>query len=177
MNRWHPSCSDSGMQVTFRRAGHPLPHEDRHMLAVTDIAPQRADRFAATLRTFREHARAIASGQAEGDAFTWFLACEYQWEMEQAGQWLVHSPASRLSDGDKATLGHFMASMPEVRKAILAGRQQATAQAEPSQSPGWVDWLTIAALPTWNSFTVRTAILLSQLGDAPGNDAQFAPCR
>lgn len=147
------------------------------MLAITEIPAHGADRFASTLRTFREHARAIASGQAEGDAFTWFLACEYQWEMEQAGQWLVDSPASRLSEGDKTTLSHFMASMPEVREAILAGRQLATEQAEPTLSPGWVDWLTIAALPNWNSFTVRTAILLSQLGDAPRNDAQFAACR
>ena len=35
----------------------------------------------------------------------------------------------------------------------------------------------IAALPRWNDFTVRTAILLSQLGTPARNDDRFAACR
>lgn len=146
------------------------------MLAITKTPDNEVDRFAATLRTFHEHARAIASGKAEGDTFTWFLAAEYQWELESACQWLVDAPGSRLSESEKATLAHFLAGMPEVREAIVAGRQAAQRD-QPPQSPEWADWLTIAALPSWNSFTVRTAILLSRLGDAARNDGDFQPHR
>lgn len=132
-----------------------------------------ADQFTATLRTFQEHARAIASGKAEGDMFTWFLASEYEWEMEMACQWLVESPASRLSARDKATLDHFLQSMPAVREAILLGRQAASRKPQRASAPEWNDWLEIAALPSWNHFTVRTAILLSQLGNPAQNDKNF----
>jgi hypothetical protein len=142
------------------------------MLAIPETSRGGADRFDVSLRSFREHARAIASGKAEGDAFSWFLACEYQFELEMACQWLVEAPASRLLDTEKATLRHFLASMPEVREAIAAGRQAAH-RAAPAQSPEWADWLTIAALPSWNNFTVRTAIVLSQLGESARNDANF----
>ncbi|HVC18207.1 MAG TPA: hypothetical protein VNE18_12990 [Rhodanobacter sp.] len=144
------------------------------MPAMTDIPCDIAqDRFASTLRAFHEHASAIASGNAEGDAFSWFLAAEYQWEMEMACEWLVESPASRLSDVDKATLRHFLGSMPEVRQAIVAGRQEASDRTSQAASPEWADWLAIAALPRWNDFTVRTAILLSQLGTPARNDDRF----
>ena len=149
------------------------------MLATTETSRDAADRFTSTLRSFREHARAIASGQAEGDAFSWFLACEYQFELEMACQWLVEAPASRLLETEKSTLRHFLAGMPEVREAIAAGRQAAH-RATPAQAPEWADWLTIDALPSWNSFTVRTAIVLSQLGESARNDANFfggADCR
>ncbi|HUW52598.1 MAG TPA: hypothetical protein VMV99_04145 [Rhodanobacter sp.] len=148
------------------------------MLAMTEMPCREAeDRFASTLRTFHEHARAIASGNAEGDAFSWFLAAEYQWEMEMACEWLVESPASRLSEDDKATLRHFLGGMPEVRQAIIAGRQDAADRTGQAASPEWADWLAIAALPCWNDFTVRTAILLSQLGTPARNDDRFAACR
>ncbi len=147
------------------------------MLAMTDDSRSVTDRFAATLRTFREHAQAIASGQAEGDRFTWFLASEYQWEMEMAGNWLVQSPDSRLSADERETMRHFLASMPGVRQAIITGRRAAADQNGHSPSPEWSDWLVISALPSWNNFTVRTAILLSQLGDPAQNDTEFDPAR
>ncbi len=143
------------------------------MQAMTATPHSATDRFASTLGSFREHAQAIASGRAEGDAFTWFLAAEYQWELETACEWLVESPASRLPEADKAALRHFLASMPEVREAIVAGRRAATDAGDASASPEWADWLAIAALPSWNSFTVRTAIVLSQLGQGARNDADF----
>ncbi|TAL85044.1 MAG: hypothetical protein EPN74_09590 [Rhodanobacter sp.] len=147
------------------------------MLAKTEIIQESAkpvvDKFASTLRTFQEHARAIASGKAEGDTFSWFLASEYEWEMEMACQWLVESPASRLSEQDKVTLRHFLGSMPAVREAIISGRQAASNRPPCSASPEWSDWLEIAALPSWNHFTVRTAILLSQLGNPAQNDKCF----
>lgn len=143
------------------------------MQAMTEIPNKAADRFASTLRTFHEHAGAIASGRAEGDAFTWFLASEYEWELEMACTWLVESPESRLPDAEKATLRHFLGIMPEVRDAIVAGRKQASDRARQSTAPEWADWLEIAALPSWNNFTVRTAILLSQLGSPAWNDTHF----
>ncbi|MDE3073564.1 MAG: hypothetical protein KGJ63_12645 [Pseudomonadota bacterium] len=145
------------------------------MLAMTEIPCAEAeDRFVSTLRTFLQHAGAIASGKAEGDAFSWFLAAEYQWEMETACAWLVESPASRLSDADKATLRHFLGNMPEIRQAIVAGRREAADRNGRGAAPEWADWLAIAALPRWNDFTVRTAILLSQLGTPARNDDRFA---
>jgi hypothetical protein len=63
--------------------------------------------------------------------------------------------------------------MPEVRDAIVAGGQTASDRVRHSASPEWADWLEIAALPSWNNFTVRTAILLSQLGSTAQNDTHF----
>lgn len=143
------------------------------MQAMTASSHPATDRFSSTLDSFREHAQAIASGRAEGDAFTWFLAAEYQWELETACEWLVESPASQLPEADKVALRHFLASMPEVREAILTGRRAAADANDGSASPEWTDWLAIAALPSWNSFTVRTAIVLSQLGQGARNDTDF----
>ncbi len=150
-----------------------VPRERLPMLAMTEIPCTAADPFASTLRTFREHARAIAGSRAEGDAFSWFLASEYQWEMEMACEWLASSQASRLSKGEKETMQHFLASMPAIREAICAGRRAAAESTDRSTSPEWSDWLEIASLPSWSDFTVRTAILLSQLGDPARNDSDF----
>jgi len=161
-----------------QRAASPVMwrylREDMAMSAITKIPTSAADQFVSTLRTFHEHARAIACGRAEGDAFTWFLASEYQWEMEMAAQWLISSPASQLSDAEKVTLRHFLGHMPEIRKALILGRQVASQQPHAPDSPAWIDWLEIAALPGWSDFTVRTAILLSQLGNPAQNDSHFA---
>ncbi len=144
------------------------------MQAITEIHRNRnTDLFAAKLRTFLEHAQAVASGQAEGDAFNWFLASEYQWEMEVAGAWLVDSADSRLNATEKATLRHFLQGMPEVREAISAGRQLSLNRNKALGSPEWADWLEIASLPSWNHLTIRTAILLSQLGTPARNDEHF----
>lgn len=149
------------------------------MLAITDDSGAATDRFTTTLRTFKEHAQAVASGQAEGDYFSWFLAAEYQWEMETACTWLVQSPASRLSNDERETMRQFLASMPAVRQAIIAGRRAVACQElQLAQEDGdceWTDWLAISALPSWNKFTVRTAILLSQLGHPAQNDTEFTP--
>lgn len=151
------------------------------MLAITDNSGTgtATDRFATTLRTFKEHAQSIASGKAEGDYFTWFLAAEYQWEMEMACTWLVQSPASRLTNDERETMRHFLASMPDVRQAIITGRRAVASHAQQlARYTGdceWADWLAISALPSWNKFTVRTAILLSQLGDPAQNDTEFMP--
>jgi hypothetical protein len=147
--------------------------EDAHMLAMTGDYQATSDQHGATVRNFLEHARAIAAGEAEGDVFTWFLASEYQWEMEMACTWLVESPASRLSHGEKETLRHFLKCMPEIREAIMTGRQAAARRADRSLLPEWTDWLELAALPSWNDFTVRTAILLSQLGEPARNDSNY----
>ena len=143
------------------------------MLAKTGDSRAASDQHGETVRNFLEHARAIAAGEAEGDVFTWFLASEYQWEMEMACTWLVESPASRLSPVEKETLGHFLKCMPEIRQAIVAGRKAAAQRADRSLSPEWTDWLELAALPSWNDFTVRTAILLSQLGEPARNDSNY----
>lgn len=147
------------------------------MLAMSGDSFAGSDPHGATVRKFLEHARAVAAGEAEGDVFTWFLASEYQWEMESACTWLVESPASRLSHGEKETLRHFLKSMPEIRQAILDGRKAAARRADRSLSPEWTDWLELAALPSWNDFTVRTAILLSQLGEPARNDKEYGPRR
>lgn len=143
------------------------------MLAMTGSSLSASDEHGATVRNFLEHARAIAAGEAEGDVFTWFLATEYQWEMESACNWLVESPASRLSSGEKETLRHFLQCMPEIRAAIAAGRKAATKRADRSLQPEWTDWLELASLPSWHDFTVRTAILLSQLGEPARNDCHY----
>ncbi|HWU77249.1 MAG TPA: hypothetical protein VN043_12165 [Rhodanobacter sp.] len=149
------------------------------MLAIIDDSGAAADLFATTLRSFKEHAQAIASGKAEGDHFTWFLAAEYQWQMEMACTWLVQSPASRLSSDERETMRHFLASMPDVRQAIITGRRAVAGQerllVQEDGDCEWADWLAISALPSWNKFTVRTAILLSQLGDPAQNDTEFTP--
>jgi len=143
------------------------------MLATTGDSVGTSDRHGETVRRFLEHARAVAAGEAEGDVFTWFLASEYQWEMEAACTWLVESPASRLAAGEKETLRHFLSCMPTIREAILSGRKAAAHRADRSPAPEWTDWLELAALPSWNDFTVRTAILLSQLGEPARNDANY----
>ncbi|MGB3462428.1 hypothetical protein [Rhodanobacter lindaniclasticus] len=143
------------------------------MLAITGDSAGTSDRHDQTVRRFMEHARAVAAGEAEGDVFTWFLASEYQWEMEAAGTWLVESPASRLSATEKDTMRHFMSCMPAIRDAIIDGRKAAAHRADRSLSPEWTDWLELAALPSWNDFTIRTAILLSQLGEPARNDPHY----
>jgi len=143
------------------------------MLATTTDSADTSDRHDQTVRRFMEHARAVAAGEAEGDVFTWFLAGEYQWEMEAAGTWLVESPASRLSVTEKDTMRHFMSCMPAIRDAILDGRKAAARRNDSSLAPESTDWLELAALPTWNDFTIRTAILLSQLGEPARNDPHY----
>lgn len=143
------------------------------MLATTTDSADTSDRHDQTVRRFMEHARAVAAGEAEGDVFTWFLAGEYQWEMEAAGTWLVESPASRLSATEKETMRHFMSCMPAIRDAILDGRKAAARRNDSSLAPEWTDWLELAALPSWNDFTIRTAILLSQLGEPARNDPHY----
>jgi len=145
------------------------------MLATTTDSADTSDRHDQTVRRFMEHARAVAAGEAEGDVFTWFLAGEYQWEMEAAGTWLVESPASRLSATEKDTMRHFMSCMPAIRDAILDGRKAAAQRNDRSLAPEWTDWLELAALPSWNDFTIRTAILLSQLGEPARNDPHYGP--
>ena len=44
-------------------------------------------------------------------------------------------------------------------------------------NPRHAFWLELAALPSWNDFTVRTAILLSQLGEPARNDQNYGPRR
>lgn len=143
------------------------------MLATTTDSADTSDRHDQTVRRFMEHARAVAAGEAEGDVFTWFLAGEYQWEMEAAGTWLVESPESRLSVTEKDTMRHFMSCMPAIRDAILDGRKAAARRNDSSLAPEWTDWLELAALPSWNDFTIRTAILLSQLGEPARNDPHY----
>lgn len=143
------------------------------MLAMTEDAVPASDQHRATVRKLLEHARAVAAGQAEGDVFTWFLAAEYEWEMEAACTWLVESPASRLPSAEKEAVRLFLQRMPEVRQAVMAGRKSAAHRANSSPSPEWVDWLELVALPSWNDFTMRTAILLSQLGEPARNDSNY----
>ncbi len=135
-----------------------------------------SDRHGATVRKFLGRARAIAAGEAEGDVFTWFLAAKYQWEMESACAWLVESPASRLAGAEKEALRRFLECMPEIRQAIMAGRKAAARRADRSLPPEWTDWLELAALPSWHDFTMRTVILLSQLGEPARNDSNYGPC-
>ena len=143
------------------------------MLAMTEDAVPVSDQHGANVRKLLEHARAVAAGQAEGDVFTWFLAGEYEWEMESACTWLVESPASQLSISEKEALRLFLRRMPEVRQAIMTGRKSAAHRADSSPSAEWVDWLELVALPSWNDFTMRTAILLSQLGEPARNDSHY----
>src|SRR5690349_24931841 len=104
------------------------------MLATTTDSAETSDRHDQTVRRFMEHARAVAAGEAVGDVFTWFLAGEYQWEMEAAGTWLLESPASRLSVTEKDTMRHFMSCMPASRDGIL-DRRKAAAQRNDSTCP------------------------------------------
>lgn len=143
------------------------------MLPMTGDAVPVSVEHDANMRKLLEHARAVASGQAEGDVFTWFLATEYEWEMESACTWLVESPASQLPTGEKEALRLFLLRMPEVRQAIMAGRKAAAHRANNSPSAEWSDWLELVALPSWNDFTARTAILLSQLGEPARNDSNY----
>ena len=143
------------------------------MLAKTEDAVPASDHHGATVHKLLEHARAVASGQAEGDVFTWFLAGEYEWEMESACTWLVESPESRLPSSEKEALRLFLKRMPEVRQAVMAGRKAAAHRANSAPSSEWADWLELVALPSWNDFTMRTAILLSQLGEPARNDSNY----
>ncbi|MEO8809401.1 MAG: hypothetical protein ABI386_04055 [Rhodanobacter sp.] len=143
------------------------------MLAIIENSVPTTDAFGATVCNFLEHARAVATGEAEGDLFTWFLAAEYQWEMETAGSWLVESPDSRLSASEKRVLGHFLKPMPALRQSIQVARRAAAQRADASLSAEWTDWLELAGLPAWNDFTVRTVILLSQLGEPARNDDHY----
>jgi hypothetical protein len=143
------------------------------MLAMTGDAIAVSEEHGAAMHKLLEHARAVASGQAEGDVFTWFLATEYEWEMESACTWLVESPASQLPASEKEALRLFLLRMPEVRQAIMTGRKAAAQRANASPSPEWSDWLELVGLPSWNDFTARTAILLSQLGEPARNDSNY----
>jgi hypothetical protein len=81
------------------------------MLAMTEIPYNVTDPFTSVLRTFLDHARAIASGKVEGDdGFSWFLATEYQWEVEAACEVLIESPEKQVTPDEKAALRKFLAA-------------------------------------------------------------------
>jgi hypothetical protein len=144
------------------------------MLAMTDLPYNVTDPFASTLRTFLDHARAIASGRVEDDdGFSWFLASEYQWEVETACEVLIDSPADQVTPAEKAVLGKFLADMPAVKEALKAFRRNARNASDAPASREWSDWQDVSALPAWREFSIRTAVLLSQLGKAPQNDGEF----
>jgi hypothetical protein len=143
------------------------------MLAMTEMPHNLSDPFASALRTFLEHARAIASGKVEGGGFSWFLACEYQWEVEAACHMLVDAPSDQVSDVDRAVLDKFLAGMPAVKAALVAFKRNARNMPVPGGAGQWSDWQDVSTLPAWRDFSIRTAILLSQLGKAAHNDGQF----
>ena len=143
------------------------------MLPFTSIKQQADERFVSTLARFHEHARAIARGRAEGEAFNWFLATEYQWEMETACEWLIESPTSRVSDKHKAILHGLLQTMPEVRQALEECLRAAADNSRRGASDEWPEWQTITALPAWKALTVQTAIALSQMGDPASNDDNY----
>jgi hypothetical protein len=143
------------------------------MLTMTEIPYSVADPFASTLRTFLDHARAIASGKVDDDEFSWFLATEYQWEVETSCEVLVDSPPDRVTQAEKAALSKFLADMPTVRDALKAFKRSARSHPGTSMSREWSDWQDVSALPAWREFSIRTAVLLSQLGKAAQNDGDF----
>ena len=148
------------------------------MLAMSEIPYTVTDPFASTLRTFLDHARAIASGKVEDDdGFSWFLATEYQWEVENACEVLVESPADQVTHAEKAALNKFLADMPAVRDALKAFKKNATGSANASAAREWSDWQDVSGLPAWRDFSIRTAVLLSQLGKAAQNDGDFFAAR
>jgi hypothetical protein len=144
------------------------------MLAMTEIPHNVTDPFASVLRTFLDHARAIASGKTEGDdGFSWFLATEYQWEVETACEVLIEATADQVTPTEKAILGKFLAGMPAVRDALKALKHSTGNDPDASMAREWSDWQDVSALPVWREFSIRTAVLLSQLGKAAQNDGDF----
>ncbi len=144
------------------------------MLAMTEIPHNVTDPFVSSLRTFLDHARAIASGKVEDDdGFSWFLATEYQWEVESACEVLVDSPVDQVTGAEKAALSKFLAEMPTVKDALKAFKRNAKGSSISSPSREWSDWQDVSGLPAWRDFSIRTAILLSQLGKAARNDGDF----
>jgi hypothetical protein len=144
------------------------------MLAMTEIPYDVTDPFTSVLRTFLDHARAIASGKVEGDdGFSWFLATEYQWEVEAACEVLIESPEKQVTPAEKAALRKFLAGMPVVRDALKVFKQNARNPPDTLMAREWSDWQDVSALPAWREFSIRTAVLLSQLGKAAQNDGDF----
>ena len=143
------------------------------MLAMTEIPNNVTDPFVSTLRSFLDHARAIASGKAEDDGFSWFLATEYQWEVETACETLIDSPVAQVTPVEKAALSKFLTGMPAVRDALTAFKRNLRNNPELSSDGEWSDWEDVSGLPAWREFSIRTAILLSQLGKSAQNEGDF----
>ncbi|HEY0199199.1 MAG TPA: hypothetical protein VGC19_11785 [Rhodanobacter sp.] len=143
------------------------------MRAMTEIPRNVTDPFASTLRTFLDHAQAIASGTVEDDGFSWFLATEYQWEMETACIALTELPVDQVTHAEKAALDKFLADMPAVREALQAFKHNTRNHPDTLVAGEWSDWQDVSALPAWREFSIRTAVLLSQLGKAAQNDGDF----
>jgi hypothetical protein len=185
----YPACPMGRPASAFTLRGTPLAYlplseggqaagpyhldEDMHMLAMTEVPYSLNDPFASTLRNFLDHARAIASNKAEDDGFSWFLATEYQWEVENACETLIELPTNQVSPAERAVLCKFLIGMPAVRDALKAFKQNIRNHPELSSEGEWTDWEDVSALPAWRDFSIRTAIVLSQLGKSAQNEENF----
>lgn len=143
------------------------------MLPFTPIQHPANEHFAPTMARFLEYARPVAAGRAEGGAFNWFLATEYQWEMETACEWLLESPTSGLSDEHKSILRNLAQCMPETRQALEESLRATANNSHQDALIEWPEWRTITALPSWKNFTAQTAIALSRLGHPALNDDNY----
>lgn len=118
---------------------------------------------------------ALATGEAEGRPFSYFLAYEYLWEAGLAVPWLTEAPASYLNDFEKAAIRRFVAQVPTARTALEAAQDRPEDAPDRPSPHRWPGERPIPDLPAWNTLASSAATLMDQLSEAIGrNGAYFA---
>ena len=136
--------------------------------------PVATEGFEYSLRSFLDCVRALASGDAEGGPFNYFLAHEYLRELQQTAPQLLDSPAAYLSGFERAALSRFVVALPHASSAIAAAQRHHPEAPEVPALPIWPDWRPVPALPAWRDLAIHAAALLNQLHAAiQRNDGYF----
>jgi len=138
-------------------------------------ATAEAESFEYALHLFLGCACALATDDAEGQPFSYFIAHEYLWEAGLAVPWLTDAPASYLNDFEKAAIRRFVAQVPPARTALEDAQGRPADAADTPLPHGWPDERPIPDLPAWNTLASSAATLMDQLSEAIGrNGAYFA---
>lgn len=144
------------------------------MQATTPSIRPSVDPVATAFGRLMDHAHPIASGKVEGDGFSWFLATEYLWEVEVACETLLDIGTDSISGSQRLAMSRLLSDMPGVKHALQTFKRNAHCHPDVLADLEWPDWLDVSALPAWREFSIRTAILLSQLGGIVQNDGLYS---
>ncbi len=142
---------------------------------MTECVPE-SEAFEYDLLNFLDDVRALASGDAEGGPFSYFLAHEYLWELQRLAPRLLESPASYLTRFEQAAIGRFVGLLPATGAAVSEAQRRHPGAPEVAVLPAWPDWRHLPALPAWRELAAAATLLLQRVrASARRNDHHFAP--